>query len=183
MIEDILRDLYKADPVWNIALLRYFNPVGAHPSGQISEDPNVVPNNLMPYVAQVAVGKRPFVRVWGNNYPTPDGIGIRDYIHVIDLADGHLKALEKRAKIPGLVTYNLGTGKGHSVREVISAFEKACQHQIPDKIMERRLGDSAIAYANPSKATRELHCDAQKTMDEMCADAWRWQSQNPNGYN
>jgi UDP-glucose 4-epimerase len=183
MIEDILRDLYRAEPVWNIALLRYFNPVGAHPSGQIGEDPNDVPNNLMPYVSQVAIGKLPFVRVWGNDYPTPDGTGIRDYIHVMDLAKGHIKALEKLEKKPGLVTYNLGTGRGYSVMEVISSFEKACQHKIPYKIMERRPGDAAISYADPSKANRELHWYANKTMDEMCADAWRWQSQNPNGFN
>jgi UDP-glucose 4-epimerase len=182
MIEDILRDLNNAEHEWNIALLRYFNPVGAHPSGQIGEDPNDVPNNLMPYVAQVAVGKRPFVRVWGNDYLTPDGTGIRDYIHVMDLADGHIKALEKLEKKPGLVTYNLGTGRGYSVMEVISAFEKACQHKIPYKIMERRPGDAAISYADPSKANRELNWYAQRTMDEMCADSWRWQSQNPNGF-
>ncbi|MFZ2095316.1 MAG: UDP-glucose 4-epimerase GalE [Anaerolineales bacterium] len=183
MIEDILRDLYRAEPVWNIALLRYFNPVGAHPSGQIGEDPNDVPNNLMPYVSQVAVGKLPFVRVWGNDYPTPDGTGIRDYIHVMDLAKGHIKALEKLEKRPGLVTYNLGTGRGFSVMEVISSFEKACQHKIPYKIMGRRPGDAAISYADPTKANRELHWYANKIMDEMCADAWRWQSQNPNGFN
>jgi UDP-glucose 4-epimerase len=182
MIEDILRDLYTSEPIWSIALLRYFNPVGAHESGMIGEDPNDVPNNLMPYVAQVAIGKRPFVRVWGNDYPTPDGTGIRDYIHVMDLAAGHIKALEQLEKDPGLVTYNLGTGRGYSVMEVISAFEKACQHNIPYKIMERRPGDAAISYADPSKANKELLWFANKTIDEMCADAWRWQSQNPNGY-
>jgi len=182
MIEDILRDLYNSEPSWGIALLRYFNPVGAHESGMIGEDPNDVPNNLMPYVAQVAVGKHPFVRVWGNDYPTPDGTGIRDYIHVMDLAAGHIKALEKLEKEPGLVTYNLGTGRGYSVMEVISAFEKACQHEIPYRIMERRPGDAAISYADPSKANKELQWFANKTIDEMCADAWRWQSQNPNGF-
>jgi UDP-glucose 4-epimerase len=182
MIEDILRDLYNSEPTWNIALLRYFNPVGAHQSGQIGEDPNDVPNNLMPYVAQVAIGKRPFVRVWGNDYPTPDGTGIRDYIHVMDLAYGHIKALEKLEDCPGLVIYNLGTGRGYSVMEVISAFEKACQHKIPYKIMDRRPGDAAISYADPSKANRELNWFANKTIDDMCTDAWRWQSKNPNGF-
>jgi len=182
MIEDILRDLFVADPEWNIALLRYFNPVGAHPSGRIGEDPNGIPNNLMPYVAQVAVGKRPFVRVWGNDYPTPDGTGVRDYIHVMDLANGHVKALEKLITNPGLVTYNLGTGRGYSVMEVLNAFEKACQHKIPYKIMDRRPGDAAISYADPTKANRELKWFAQNTMEDMCMDAWRWQSQNPNGF-
>jgi UDP-glucose 4-epimerase len=182
MIEDILRDLYKAEPEWNIALLRYFNPVGAHPSGRIGEDPNGIPNNLMPYVAQVAVGKRPFVRVWGNNYPTPDGTGVRDYIHVMDLANGHVKALEKLNTNPGIVTYNLGTGRGYSVMEVISAFEKACQHKIPYQIMDRRPGDAAISYADPTKANRELKWYAEKTLDDMCKDAWQWQSQNPDGF-
>lgn len=182
MIEDILRDLSNAEPVWNIAILRYFNPVGAHPSGRIGEDPNGIPNNLMPYVAQVAVGRHPFVRVWGDDYPTPDGTGVRDYIHVVDLAIGHIKALEKLETQPGLVTYNLGTGKGCSVMQVITAFEKACQHKIPYKIMERRPGDAAISYADPSKANRELHWFSEKTLEDMCMDAWRWQSQNPNGF-
>jgi UDP-glucose 4-epimerase len=182
MIEDILRDLYNAEPDWNIALLRYFNPVGAHPSGQIGEDPNDIPNNLTPYVAQVAIGRRPYVRVWGNDYPTPDGTGVRDYIHIMDLAAGHIKALVKFKQKPGLVTYNLGTGRGYSVMEVISAFEKACQHQIPYKILDRRPGDAAISYADPSKANHELGWYAQKTLDEMCGDAWRWQVQNPDGY-
>jgi len=182
MIEDILRDLYKAEPEWNIALLRYFNPVGAHPSGRIGEDPNGIPNNLMPYVAQVAVGKRPFVRVWGNNYPTPDGTGVRDYIHVMDLANGHVKALEKLNTNPGVVTYNLGTGRGYSVMEVISAFEKACQNEIPYQIMDRRPGDAAISYADPTKANRDLKWYAEKTLDDMCKDAWQWQSQNPDGF-
>ncbi len=182
MIEDILRDLYRAEPSWNIALLRYFNPVGAHPSGRIGEDPQGTPNNLMPYVAQVAVGKHPYVRVWGNDYPTPDGTGVRDYIHVMDLAAGHIKALEKLATDPGMVLYNLGTGRGYSVMEVIHAFEKACQHEIPYKIMERRPGDAAISYADPSKANRELNWFARKTIEEMCADAWRWQAHNPNGF-
>jgi UDP-glucose 4-epimerase len=182
MIEDILRDLFTAEPEWNIALLRYFNPVGAHPSGRIGEDPNGVPNNLMPYVAQVAIGKRPYLRVWGNNYPTPDGTGVRDYIHVMDLAEGHINALQKLAEKPGLVTYNLGTGRGYSVMEVIRAFEKACQHEIPYQVMERRPGDAAISYADPSKANRELNWYATRTIEHMCADAWKWQSQNPDGY-
>jgi UDP-glucose 4-epimerase len=182
MIEDILRDLYNAEPVWNIALLRYFNPVGAHPSGRIGEDPNDIPNNLMPYVAQVAIGRRPFVRVWGNDYPTLDGTGVRDYIHVMDLSAGHIKALEKLEQNPGLVTYNLGTGRGYSVMEVIAAFEKACQHKIPYKIMDRRPGDAATSYADPTKANQELNWYAQKTLEDMCMDSWQWQSQNPAGY-
>ena len=182
MIEDILRDLYIAEQAWNIAILRYFNPVGAHPSGKIGEDPNDIPNNLTPYVAQVAIGRRPFVRVWGNDYPTPDGTGIRDYIHIMDLAAGHIKALEKLERNLGLVTYNLGTGRGYSVLEVITAFEKACQQKIPYKIMDRRPGDAAISYADPTKANLELNWYAKRTLEDMCTDAWRWQSQNPDGY-
>jgi UDP-glucose 4-epimerase len=182
MIEDILRDLSHPEPEWNIAILRYFNPVGAHPSGRIGEDPSGTPNNLMPYVAQVAVGRRPFVRVWGNDYSTPDGTGVRDYIHVMDLAKGHIKALEKLEQNPGLVTYNLGTGRGYSVLEVIAAFEKACHHNISYKIMDRRPGDAAISYADPTKANLELNWFAQKTLEEMCNDTWRWQIQNPAGY-
>ena len=182
MIEDILRDLYVAEKEWNIAILRYFNPVGAHPSGQIGEDPNDIPNNLTPYVAQVAAGRHPFVRVWGNDYPTPDGTGIRDYIHIMDLAAGHIKALEKFEQNPGQVTYNLGTGRGYSVMEVIAAFEKACQQKIPYKIMDRRPGDAAISYADPTKANQELNWYAKRTLEDMCTDAWRWQSQNPGGY-
>ncbi len=182
MIEDILRDLSYAEPDWNIAILRYFNPVGAHLSGRIGEDPNGIPNNLMPYVAQVAVGRQPFVRVWGNDYPTPDGTGIRDYIHVMDLALGHLKALEKLEQKPGLVTYNLGTGRGYSVMEVIAAFEKACHKKLPYKVMQRRPGDAAISYADPSKANHDLNWYANRTIEDMCRDVWSWQSQNPNGY-
>ena len=182
MIEDILRDLHHAEPAWNIALLRYFNPVGAHVSGRIGEDPNGIPNNLLPYVAQVAVGRQPFVRVWGNDYPTPDGTGIRDYIHVTDLAIGHLRALDKLSQDCGLVTYNLGTGHGSSVLEVIAAFSQACGKQIPYQIMERRPGDAAVSYADPAKANRELNWFASRGIDEMCADAWRWHSNNPNGY-
>jgi len=182
MIEEILRDLAHAELAWNIAILRYFNPVGAHPSGQIGEDPNGIPNNLMPYVAQVAVGRRPFVRVWGNDYPTPDGTGIRDYIHVMDLAVGHINALKKLDQKPGIVTYNLGTGICHSVLEVITAFEKACKHQIPFQFQERRPGDAAITFADPTKANQELHWYASKTLDDMCIDTWKWQSLNPDGY-
>lgn len=182
MMEEILRDLSYAEPEWNIAILRYFNPVGAHPSGRIGEDPNGIPNNLMPYVAQVAVGRLPFVRIWGNDYPTPDGTGIRDYIHVMDLAVGHIKALEKLATNPGLVTYNLGTGRGYSVMEVIKAFEKASQRPIPFEMMERRPGDAPISYSDPSKANRELNWKAEKELFEMCLDSWSWQSKNPQGY-
>jgi UDP-glucose 4-epimerase len=182
MIEDILRDLHHAEPAWNIALLRYFNPVGAHISGKIGEDPNGIPNNLLPYVAQVAIGRHPYVRVWGNDYPTPDGTGIRDYIHVTDLATGHLCALEKLSQNCGLVTYNLGTGRGTSVLEVIDAFSRACGKQIPYQIMERRSGDAPVSYADPSKANRELDWHTTRGIDEMCTDTWRWQSANPNGY-
>src|SRR4030042_2643416 len=182
MIEDILRDLSHAESSWNIAILRYFNPVGAHSSGRIGEDPNGIPNNLMPYVAQVAVGRRPFVRVWGNDYAPPDGTGVRDYIHVMDLVAGHIKALEKLSAKPGLLTYNLGTGRGYSVMEVIAAFEKACHLEIPYRIMDRRPGDAAISYADPAKANHELDWYTQKTLDDMCMDAWRWQSENQNGY-
>jgi UDP-glucose 4-epimerase len=182
IIEQILADLHRSDPSWNIALLRYFNPVGAHPSGQIGEDPNGIPNNLVPYIAQVAVGKLAELAVFGNDYPTPDGTGVRDYIHVLDLASGHLKALEKLAANPGLVTYNLGTGRGYSVFEVLAAFERACGKTIPYKIIARRPGDIAACYADPTKATCELGWTARRGIDEMCADAWRWQSNNPQGY-
>jgi len=182
MIEEILRDLHTADESWNVALLRYFNPVGAHPSGRIGEDPEGIPNNLLPYIAQVAVGRLPELYVFGNDYPTPDGTCIRDYIHVVDLAQGHLKALEKLNTNPGVVTYNLGTGRGYSVLEVLAAFEKACGKKIPSKISKRRQGDAAISYADPSKAKRELGWEAKHGIDEMCADVWRWQSKNPYGY-
>jgi UDP-glucose 4-epimerase len=182
MMEEIMRDLSHAEPEWNIAILRYFNPVGAHPSGRIGEDPNGIPNNLMPYVAQVAVGRLPYVRVWGNDYPTPDGTGIRDYIHVMDLAIGHIKALEKLATKPGLVTYNLGAGRGYSVMEVIKAFETACNKPIPYKVMERRPGDAAISYSDPTKANRELSWHAEKDINDMCRDAWNWQFKNPQGF-
>ncbi len=182
MIEDILRDLYDADEAWNIAILRYFNPVGAHSSGRTGEDPNGIPNNLMPFVSQVAVGKLSELSVFGNDYPTNDGTGIRDYIHVVDLAIGHLKALEKLTSNPGTAIYNLGTGRGYSVLEVVSAFEQVSGKKIPYKIVRRRSGDIAICYADPLKAKRELNWSADKGIDEMCADVWRWQSNNPNGY-
>ncbi len=182
MMERVFTDLHVADPAWNVILLRYFNPIGAHPSGRIGEDPNGIPNNLVPYVAQVAVGKLPYLRVFGDDYPTPDGTCIRDYIHVVDLAIGHLKALEKLESNPGAVAYNLGTGRGNSVLEVVAAFERACGKPIPRQIVARRPGDLPVSYANPSKANRELDWFARRGIDEMCADAWRWQSSNPNGY-
>jgi UDP-glucose 4-epimerase len=182
MIEDILRDLSIAEPDWNIALLRYFNPVGAHESGRIGEDPNGIPNNLMPYVAQVAVGKLPLVRVTGSDYDTPDGTGIRDYIHVVDLAVGHIRAVKKLATNPGIVTYNLGTGRGYSVLEVIESYSRAVGKEIPFEIVERRPGDVAVSYADPSKAQNELKWVAERDLDDMCRDSWRWQKNNPNGY-
>ena len=182
IIEDILRDLYHAEPEWNIALLRYFNPVGAHISGRIGEDPNGIPNNLLPYISQVAVGRLPFLRVFGDDYPTPDGTGVRDYIHVVDLAEGHLKALEKLEHKPGLVTYNLGTGRGYSVLEVLHAFEQACGRPIPYQIIARRPGDIPASYADPTRAHLELGWQAKHEIVEMCADTWRWQSNNPQGY-
>jgi UDP-glucose 4-epimerase len=182
MIEEILRDLHRADQAWNVVLLRYFNPVGAHPSGQIGEDPHDIPNNLMPYIAQVAVGKLPELQVFGDDYATHDGTGVRDYIHVVDLALGHLSALDKLASNPGLLTYNLGTGEGYSVLEVVAAFERASGKQIPYRIVGRRPGDVASCYADASKAKRELGWSAQRSIGQMCADAWRWQSNNPNGY-
>jgi UDP-glucose 4-epimerase len=182
MMEDVLRDLAVSDGEWNIALLRYFNPIGAHESGRMGEDPNGIPNNLVPYIAQVAIGKRPFLRVWGDDYPTPDGTPIRDYIHVSDIATGHIKALEKLAAKPGIVTYNLGTGRGYSVLEVVAAFERACGKEIPCQTMERRAGDLPISYAGTEKANRELGWVATRDIDDMCVDSWRWQSQNPDGY-
>jgi UDP-glucose 4-epimerase len=181
-IEEILSDLYVSDNSWNIALLRYFNPVGAHASGLIGEDPAGLPNNLMPYVSQVAVGKLPELMVYGDDYETPDGTGVRDYIHVMDLAEGHLKALEKLLSDPGLVTYNLGTGKGYSVLEMVAAFEKASGRQVPYQIVGRRPGDIPTCYADPSFAEKELGWTACRGIDDMCADAWRWQSMNPKGY-
>ncbi len=182
MLEDIFRDLYVSDHDWNVVLLRYFNPIGAHKSGKIGEDPNGIPNNLVPYITQVAVGKRDFVRVFGDDYDTPDGTGVRDYIHVVDLAIGHLKALEKLAGKPGVVTYNLGTGNGYSVLDMIHSFEKAAGKEIPYQIVERRPGDIATCYADPAKARDELHWTAERGLEEMCEDSWRWQKNNPNGY-
>lgn len=182
MIEEILRDLVIADSEWDIAILRYFNPVGAHESGLIGEDPKDVPNNLMPYVAQTAIGKREYVHVFGGDYDTPDGTGVRDYIHVVDLADGHLKALEKISDNVGVVTYNLGTGHGYSVLDMIAAFSEACGHQVPYKIEGRRPGDIGTCFADPSKAREELGFVAKKNLKDMCEDAWRWQNKNPDGY-
>ena len=182
MLEQILRDLYHADPGMNIALLRYFNPVGAHPSGRIGEDPKGIPNNLVPYIAQVAVGKLSELQVFGNDYPTPDGTGVRDYIHVMDLANGHMMALDKLGTNPGLVTYNLGTGKGYSVLEMVNAFAEAAGRKIPYRIVGRRPGDIASCYADASKAEKELSWKAVRDIHAMCEDIWRWQTQNPNGY-
>ena len=182
MIEQILMDLQKSDPAWNVVLLRYFNPIGAHPSGLIGEDPRGIPNNLMPYITQVAVGKRPELGVFGDDYPTPDGTCIRDYIHVMDLAAGHVKALKGLEQNCGLAVYNLGTGKGYSVLEVIRAFEKANGVKIPYRIQARRAGDVPAVYADPSKAERELGWKAEYGIEEMCRDSWNWQKNNPNGY-
>jgi UDP-glucose 4-epimerase len=182
MIEEILKDLFVSDPSWNIALLRYFNPIGAHKSGRIGEDPEGIPNNLVPYISQVAVGRLQALKVFGNDYPTPDGTGLRDYIHVVDLAQGHLYALDRLSSGSGVITYNLGTGRGYSVLEVVSAFEKACGRKIPFQIVGRRDGDIAVCYADPSKANRELGWTAKRGIDEMCIDTWRWQSNNPHGY-
>jgi len=181
-IEYILRDLHTSDAAWNVILLRYFNPVGAHKSGRIGESPNEIPNNLMPYISQVAVGKLQELSVFGNDYPTPDGTGVRDYIHVVDLALGHLKALDKLTADPGVVTYNLGTGKGCSVLELVKNFEEASGRKVPYKIVARRPGDIAQCYADPAKARRELGWQAARDIAEMCEDTWRWQSQNPRGF-
>jgi len=181
-IEEILRDLHVADKEFKIILLRYFNPVGAHKSGIIGEDPNGIPNNLMPFIAQVAVGKREYLNVFGNDYDTHDGTGVRDYIHVVDLAKGHVKALEKISKINNVLTVNLGTGKGYSVLDMVKAFEKASGKKIPYKIAPRRPGDIAKCYADPSYAKEVLDWEAQYNIEEMCEDSWRWQSMNPNGY-
>ena len=183
MIEQILTDLHTADPEWNVILLRYFNPIGAHKSGLIGEDPKGIPNNLLPYVAQVAIGKLQSVGVFGNDYDTPDGTGVRDYIHVVDLAVGHVKAINKIKENPGVKVYNLGTGNGYSVLDVIKAFSKACGHDVPYVIKERRPGDIATCYSDASLAKKELGWEAQYGIDEMCADSWKWQSMNPNGYN
>ena len=182
IIEEISRDLFLADNTWNIALLRYFNPVGAHKSGLIGEDPNGIPNNLVPYISQVAIGKREFLSVFGGDYDTPDGTGVRDYIHVVDLARGHIKALEKLTEAPGLVTYNLGTGQGYSVLEMLKAMEEAAEREIPYKIVERRAGDIATCFADPAFAEQELGWKAERGLKEMAEDTWRWQTSNPEGY-
>lgn len=182
MIEEILGDVYTADNSWDIILLRYFNPIGAHESGLIGEDPEGIPNNLLPYVAKVAVGRLEKVNVFGNDYDTPDGTGVRDYIHVVDLARGHVKAIEKIAQNPGLKIYNLGTGNGYSVLDIIHAFSKACGHDIPYVIGPRRAGDIDMCYADPQKAYEELNWKAEYDLNKMCEDTWRWQSHNPDGY-
>ncbi|MDR1944459.1 MAG: UDP-glucose 4-epimerase GalE [Synergistaceae bacterium] len=181
-IERILRDICAADPLFNAAVLRYFNPIGAHRSGLIGEDPNGIPNNLVPYIAQVAIGKLEYVRVFGNDYPTPDGAGVRDYIHVVDLARGHVDALKKLEENCGEFICNLGTGRGYSVLEVIAAFERACGKHIPYRFEPRRAGDVAEIYADPSKAAQELNWTAEFDINDMCLDSWRWQSANPDGY-
>lgn len=181
-IEEILKDLHISNDSWNIALLRYFNPVGAHKSGLIGEDPNDIPNNLMPFISQVAVGKLKELSIFGDDYPTPDGTGVRDFIHVVDVAIGHLKAIEKLRSNPGLVTYNLGTGKGSSVLEMVKAFEDASGKKISYKIAPRRPGDIPACFADPTKAEKELGWKATRGVEEMCRDTWRWQSENPNGY-
>lgn len=181
-IEEMLRDLYVSDPTWKIILLRYFNPVGAHDSGTIGEDPNGIPNNLMPFIAQTAVGTREYLSVFGDDYATPDGTGVRDYIHVTDLADGHVKALEKINSFNEVMTINLGTGTGYSVLDMVKAFEKASGRQVPYKIAPRRAGDIAKCFADPSYAKEILGWEATKGINEMCEDSWRWQSNNPNGY-
>ena len=183
MLEQILMDVHTADPEWNVMLLRYFNPIGAHESGRIGEDPKGIPNNLLPYVAQVAVGKLKEVGVFGNDYPTPDGTGVRDYIHVVDLAKGHVAALKKIEENAGCKVYNLGTGHGYSVLDVIHAFEKACGHEIPYSIKPRRAGDIAECYAKCDLARDELGWQAEYDLDDMCRTSWNWQSKNPNGYN
>ncbi|MDY4077311.1 MAG: UDP-glucose 4-epimerase GalE [Clostridium sp.] len=182
MAEEILRDLAASDSSWNIAILRYFNPIGAHESGIIGEDPNGIPDNLMPYITKVAVGELKELSVFGNDYDTIDGTGVRDYIHVVDIAIGHIRALEKLETNSGLVTYNLGTGNGFSVLQLVKAFSKASGKEIPYKIAPRRAGDVAICYADPSKANRELNWKAERTLEQMCEDSWRWQKNNPKGY-
>lgn len=182
MLEQILTDIQTADPEWNVVLLRYFNPIGAHKSGRIGENPNGIPNNLMPYITQVAVGKRERLGVFGNDYDTPDGTGVRDYIHVVDLARGHVKALKKIEEKAGLCIYNLGTGQGYSVLDVVKSFEEASGVKIPYEILPRRAGDIAANYADASKALRELGWKAEYTLKDMCADSWNWQKNNPDGY-
>lgn len=182
MVENVLRDVYASDASWNIVLLRYFNPVGAHHSGQIGEVPNGVPNNLMPFISQTATGKREILSIFGNDYDTPDGTGVRDYIHVVDLAAGHLCALDAIAKTGGLLTVNLGTGTGYSVLEMVNAFSRVSGVDVPYQFVTRRSGDVAACYADPSYAKEVLGWEAHKSLEDMCADTWRWQSQNPNGY-
>ena len=182
MLEQILSDVYKADNSWNVILLRYFNPIGAHKSGRIGENPNGIPNNLMPYITQVVVGKLDHLNVFGSDYKTHDGTGVRDYIHVVDLADGHVCAIRKLEENPGLAVYNLGTGNGYSVLDIVKSFEKATGKKIPYVIGPRRSGDIDECYADASKAKRELGWEAKYGIDDMCRDAWNWQSQNPNGY-
>jgi UDP-glucose 4-epimerase len=181
-VEEILRDLYISDNSWKIVLLRYFNPVGAHESGTIGEDPNGIPNNLMPFIAQTAVGKREYLSIFGDDYNTHDGTGVRDYIHVMDLADGHVKAIEKIKDFTEVMTLNLGTGRGYSVLDMVKAFEKASGKKVPYKIAPRRAGDIAKCFANPSYAKEVLEWEAKKSIEEMCEDSWRWQSNNPKGY-
>ena len=182
MLEQVLEDIHVSDPEWNVILLRYFNPIGAHKSGLIGEDPKGIPNNLVPYVAQVAIGKLECPGVLGGDYDTPDGTGVRDYIHVVDLAKGHVAAIKKLEEKKGVLIYNLGTGKGYSVLDVVHAFEKACGKKIPYAVKPRRPGDIATCYADPAKAKAELGWEAENGIEEMCADSWRWQSMNPNGY-
>lgn len=182
MIEDILRDLHRSDASWRIGILRYFNPIGAHRSGLIGEDPQGIPNNLMPYVSQVAAGRRAMLQIWGNDYPTPDGTGVRDFIHVVDLANGHVKALAYLEKQAGCAAFNLGTGKGYSVLELVRAFEKASGRAVPYQIAARRPGDVASCYAAPQRAATLLDWFPQRGLDDMCADSWRWQQDNPAGY-
>ncbi|MFO7577452.1 MAG: UDP-glucose 4-epimerase GalE [Pelovirga sp.] len=181
-IEEMLRDLQHSDPDWRIIILRYFNPVGAHPSGRIGEDPQGIPNNLFPFITQVAIGTRPGLAVFGDDYPTSDGTGVRDYIHVVDLAQGHLKALQRLALRPGLLTCNLGTGRGYSVLEMVRSFEKVSGCTVPFEVVARRPGDIAACYADPTLAARELGWSAERTLEQMCADGWRWQQDNPRGY-
>lgn len=182
MIEQILQDVYASDNSWSIALLRYFNPIGAHESGRIGEDPNGIPNNLMPYITQVAVGKRDHLSVFGDDYDTPDGTGVRDYIHVVDLAKGHLKAVKKVLETEQIEAYNLGTGVGYSVLDVVNGFEKATGQKVPYQIVERRPGDIGICYSDAAKAAAELDWKAELSLEDMCHDSWKWQSNNPNGY-
>ncbi|MCZ0745684.1 UDP-glucose 4-epimerase GalE [Vibrio parahaemolyticus] len=182
MVEECLTDFQKANPDWSITLLRYFNPVGSHPTGELGEDPQGIPNNLMPFISQVAVGRREFLSVFGSDYPTKDGTGVRDYIHVMDLSDGHVAALEQVGSKAGLHIYNLGTGNGYSVLEMVKAFENACGKNVPYQLVERRPGDIAECWADPSKAMNELGWKASRTLEEMTGDTWRWQSNNPQGY-